>query len=157
MKRNKTLRSNSTLKKTDGFKKYRERIQEAKTWKPLMGLGSEGKNSLRKNDSTNKRDNPISIRKRINQVSKRRKKENEEYLRLRAIYLTANPVCQRCKRVPSSQLHHKFGREGKLLCHVPGFMASCPECHRWIEENRAEAEKQGWIVRRITGKDIDTP
>lgn len=147
MKRKKTLNSNSTLKRTDGFKKYRERLQEAKTWKPLMGLGA--KEELVRNNVLGR------PKKRINQVSKRRKKENEEYLKVRAQYLTSNPICECCKRVPSSQLHHKAGREGKLLCAVKYFLAVCPVCHTWIEANRAEAETKSWIVRRITGKDIE--
>jgi len=87
--------------------------------------------------------------KRIKQVSKRRQKENSQYLIIRDKFLRENRICERCQHNEATQVHHKFKRFGKWLCEVSLFMATCANCHRWIEDNQSQAEKKGWVIRRL--------
>ena len=43
------------------------------------------------------------------------------------------------------QVHHKFGRLGKLLMWVGGWIAVSAVGHDWIHRNIAEARKRGLI------------
>lgn len=85
-------------------------------------------------------------RKPIAQVSQKRKKENQEYLKLNREFLLAHPRCQAglngiCTSL-STEVHHKAKR-GKFLCRVDLFLATCRGCHQWIEEHRHDAEVLG--------------
>lgn len=92
---------------------------------------------------------------RIKQTSDRRKKEYALYLFEKAKYLKDRPMCECCGKLPSVDIHHKAGREGKLLYAVKYFMAVSRKCHDWIESHRSQAEEKGWIIRRVKGTDLN--
>ena len=80
----------------------------------------------------------------------------EIYNAIRALYLKANPFCnchvdiakpQLIYRVPSTQIHHKRGRDGLLLFDVRHFCACCSSCHTWIDAHRTEAQKLGLLAK----------
>ncbi len=50
------------------------------------------------------------------------------------------PICARLNEV-----HHKFGRQGKLLIWKPGWIAVSKEGHRFLHSNIKIAIKNGWI------------
>jgi hypothetical protein len=71
----------------------------------------------------------------------------KEYHRLSALYLKENKQCGVCGK-PSKEVHHKAGRTGFLLTHLPLWMPVCRACHddihfgsmrgkgpKWAEEN----------------------
>ena len=81
--------------------------------------------------------------------SAKRAGEEREYLKRRDKYLTLHPECERCS-LPANQIHHKKGKIGKLLINVMYFMAVCPDCHHWIENNPLKAKEEGYSVNRLT-------
>jgi 5-methylcytosine-specific restriction endonuclease McrA len=87
-------------------------------------------------------------RTRLKPVSKKRAKQNVEYLRLRDRFLYQNPFCM--AKVPgtcghwSVELHHMVGRVGEMLLNEEHIMAICSSCHRWIHDNPKEAKEKGW-------------
>ena len=94
---------------------------------------------------------PIKQRTPIKKVSDKRKKENAEYLKLRAQFLKDNPYCQvyGCHR-KSSDIHHKKGRENALLSDLTQFLSVCRLCHTKIELNPLWAKENGYSVNRTT-------
>ncbi len=62
----------------------------------------------------------------------------------KAIFLKANPWCQACHERRATEVHHKAGREGWLLCWIKHWMAVCAGCHRWITSHGHEAAARGW-------------
>ena len=51
-------------------------------------------------------------------------------------------------RPVSPNPHHIYGRQGKLLCWTPGWMAVSEEGHRFIHDNIEIARGYGWIAKR---------
>ncbi len=94
-------------------------------------------------------DAPKKKVRRIAPVSEKRKVENEEYFRLREIFLREHPNCEcgrACSR-KSLEVHHRKGR-GKYLLAVGTWLAVARVCHRWITENPKEAAELGLIEIR---------
>jgi len=83
----------------------------------------------------------------MNPASPKLIERRRQYALLKSKYLQEHPVCEACKKVRSSQIHHKAGRAGEWLTYVPLFMAVCSGCHAWIEAYKATAERHGWVVR----------
>lgn len=87
----------------------------------------------------------------IRPVSEKRRKQNAEYSRLRKLFLEDHPICQfQGCRQPSTECHHKRGREGRWLTDVTEFMAICRPHHDWIEVNREESFRLQYLKLRIT-------
>lgn len=126
-----SLRSKSNLKAKSGFKKTGSTLKAKKGFKKKA--------------------------QKLNNVSERRKKENAIYAQARKAYLLANPHCERCLSngviTPTSDLHHKAGREGKLLFHAGYFASLCRSCHSWVHANASQAEEDGWIIRGVSSND----
>lgn len=84
-------------------------------------------------------------------VSTKMKELNDEYSRMRLLYLTANPFCkanlQGCTKV-ATDVHHKAGR-GENHLKMTTWVAVCRSCHRWIEENPKEAKELGLSENRL--------
>jgi hypothetical protein len=83
----------------------------------------------------------------MRRVSKRRAIEGKLYAILREEYFENHPVCE--AQLPgcyydATDIHHKAGREGKLLNMVKHWMPVCRYCHRWITDNGAKAKTKGW-------------
>lgn len=87
-------------------------------------------------------------RKHIRRVSKKRAKDLREYSKLSNQYLSEHPACEICGVHGDLQLHHKKGR-GIYLCATEYFMAVCFWCHKKVENERAWAMKQRYLLDRI--------
>lgn len=83
-------------------------------------------------------------------VSKKRRKENAQYLCLRAEFLASHPHCEVC--VPgicqnrSRDVHHAQGR-GSNLCNVNSFVATCRPCHDHIHQHPSWAREKGYLAK----------
>lgn len=88
-------------------------------------------------------------RKKIKQFSDKKLKELAKYRKKRDNYLTEHPVCEvyDCAK-PSTNLHHKAGRDGSLLTDERYFMACCSSCHpqRIHFESPAWARESGYLI-----------
>lgn len=76
--------------------------------------------------------------KKINHLSKKRKKQNNKYLILRNKHLEDNPVCEyqfKGCTYYSTEIDHTKGRIGKLLTDVRYFKATCRNCHDLRHKN----------------------
>jgi len=88
--------------------------------------------------------------KYINRVSKKRAKENREYLKVRKVFLESLIYCQvkGCKEL-ATEVHHKKGRIGKLLTDISYFLGVCRECHSKIELEPLWAKENGYSLNRL--------
>jgi hypothetical protein len=80
--------------------------------------------------------------------SPKRTVQEAEYRKLRDCFLVANPVCQLCHILPSTQVHHMAGREGSLLLYTPWWRAACDGCHSYCTRHKQEAIERGWSLPR---------
>jgi len=80
--------------------------------------------------------------------SKKRARQERLYRKLRDAFLVGNPWCAVCGDL-ATQVHHKAGRRGDLLCDVAKWLPVCDEHHRQITESPAWAIEQGWSLPRI--------
>lgn len=87
-------------------------------------------------------------KKRIRPLSKKRAKQNQLYLQIRAAFLI-NKLCPITKE-PATEVHHKKGRIGTLLTDVRYFLAVSRRGHVWIETHPKEAEELGYVIKRTT-------
>lgn len=68
---------------------------------------------------------------------------DRRYRRLRADYLRANPLCERCRRL-AQELHHRIPtRLGGAVHDVGNFEALCKECHTLADEQNRQAARAG--------------
>jgi hypothetical protein len=88
-----------------------------------------------------KKPKPISIK------SVKRKVEEKLYLKKKKEYLTKHIRCEvkGCNHV-SEDVHHKKGREGKLLYDERFFMAVCRDHHTQIEGDPVWAKENGYSI-----------
>lgn len=89
----------------------------------------------------------------LKRQSKGLKAEQAKYWKLSAAFLARpeNKWCEICERRrgagenifrnQSTEIHHKFGRLKRLLCYVPGFIASCRSCRDFPHAHPARARK----------------
>ena len=84
-------------------------------------------------------------RKRLPKMSRKRQREAKAYSLLRAAYMKAHPLCQKCGRARSDELHHRGGR-GKNYLNPDLFSAVCASCHRAIHAHPSEARAEGWLL-----------
>jgi hypothetical protein len=89
------------------------------------------------------------VKKPIRKVSKKRAIEIREYLEKKAKYLQIFPICQAkgCGK-PSTDLHHRQGRNGSKLTDETLFMALCFDHHEYYTEHSAEAIEDGISLLR---------
>lgn len=88
----------------------------------------------------------------IRKMSKKRAGETKEYQDKRDKYLAIFPICQAkgCGK-PSTDLHHRKGRQGKNLTDESFFMALCHDHHEYYTEHSAEAIADGIsLLRSVT-------
>ena len=83
---------------------------------------------------------------RLRNASPKRQREYKEYAKVKQAYLALHPICERCKKAKSQDIHHKAGRVGPWLCRYEFFAATCRTCHDEIHANPIAARKQGWII-----------
>lgn len=91
-------------------------------------------------------------RKRINPISEKRKGQLEEYKGQRIEYLRKHKKCgvNDCIEA-ATDVHHMRGRSGKQLNVVDDFLATCRECHVYIEDHPAWAMAKGYTRSRLHG------
>lgn len=96
------------------------------------------RNFLKLNNADPKPEKVEKKKKPINKVSKKRGKENKEYMTLRKVYLENNQYCQvklnGCTKL-STEIHHAKKRSGFRLIDVANFVAICRNCHTKVEND----------------------
>jgi len=88
----------------------------------------------------------------IKPVSDKRAQLNKAYTALRKVYIKQHPFCEAmviCDGLPTSDIHHKKGR-GQYFLDDSTFLATCRNCHRWIEENVERAKELGFSENRLS-------
>lgn len=83
-------------------------------------------------------------RNRIPTISKVRHARLREYGKLRARFLHDRPHCERCKK-RATDIHHKRGRVGRLLCMTEHWAGLCRRCHDFVGNNPKEARELGLL------------
>jgi ribosomal protein S21 len=89
------------------------------------------------------RDRVVMRRKSVRMLERER-----VYEEVRRRYLSENPVCERCNKASSTQIHHKRGRCGKRLIDPTWYLAVCTRCHRELHDRPAEAREAGYMLNR---------
>lgn len=87
----------------------------------------------------------------LRRVSKKRGKELREYSTTRKAYLLANPFCRVCNSRNlstrlASDIHHKAGRNGKMLNDQAQWLPVCRGCHDHIHRHPAWARAFGFLI-----------
>jgi hypothetical protein len=77
-----------------------------------------------------------------------RKRDLAAYPDRRAAFLKAHPRCQVCGRRKSRDVHHSFGRLGKLLLNQELWLAVCRVCHDWVHQHPGQARIMGWLAAK---------
>lgn len=98
-----------------------------------------------------KRTEFTTIRKPLRQQSKKRAKENSQYLQKIKEYKDAHPVCQVRTKIctyHSQEIHHTRGRENDRLLDSEYWLAVCSLCHRYIHANPSESYQNGWLISK---------
>jgi len=94
------------------------------------------------------------MRNKINHRSKKRAKQEKEYLVENRLFLSENPFCQvkvsHICLTTSTQIHHKKGRIGNLLLDKRYWLAICGACHLYIETHPTKAKENGWSLSRLS-------
>ena len=91
-------------------------------------------------------------RTRLRRESGSHRKLRLEYEKEKAKWMYDHPGCQfevlrdlRCNLTYPVTLHHKMGR-GKYLAEPKHFMTLCLNHHQWVEDNKREARRLGYIL-----------
>lgn len=85
--------------------------------------------------------------------SKKRSKQEREYLKENKKFLEDNPYCKaeiQCHGMLSNQVHHMKGRIGDLLLNKDFWLPVCTQCHDWIENHPLEAKEKGLSLSRLS-------
>jgi len=85
----------------------------------------------------------------LKKVSEKRKKENILYSELRIDFLSLpeNQICPITGQ-PTTDIHHKKGRIGKLLTDTNYWIALSREGHEFVESNPEWAYENGYSLKR---------
>jgi 5-methylcytosine-specific restriction endonuclease McrA len=61
--------------------------------------------------------------------------------------LLAIPVCERCQRNPSQDIHERLSRaRGGSITDPANLVALCRRCHEFVTTHPKDAEAEGWSV-----------
>lgn len=82
-------------------------------------------------------------RTRIAAQSDAKKAAAYAYSKKRKTFLRLRPICQRCEKKPSRDVHHVKGRYGSAYLDEHTWLAVCRACHDWIHQHPREAREQG--------------
>lgn len=78
---------------------------------------------------------------------KRQKLYEDERIPLVKEMLEENPVCQRCWRAPSTDVHEiKSRARGGSITDKANLACLCRSCHDFITTHPAQAEAEGWSI-----------
>jgi len=87
---------------------------------------------------------------KIPQVSSKKKKKDQEYLKLREKHLLVNNLCEvkvnGCGHM-ATDIHHTYAGANRDAFYLvqSTWKAVCRNCHDWIHANPAEARTMGWL------------
>lgn len=106
-------------------------------------------------DFIDRRQQQRATRKKIRLKSAKQKEEDRIYAALKPVW-RANPKNHYCQalcrdagvRTSAEPYPHHIRGRGALLNDVRFWLPICPSCHHWIENNRAEARRRGWLASR---------
>lgn len=90
----------------------------------------------------------VKPRKPIRHTSTARAKQLREYRKVKYAFLCEHTRCEVCKRpliFAERELHHAYGRNGRLLCWVPGFRCLCHRCHSAVHLLPTLAIERGYM------------
>src|SRR5688500_5357244 len=90
----------------------------------------------------------VSKKPGIAKVTAERKEINKEYEKVKREFLRKHKACQVCCESPATDLHHKRGRNGKLLTDIRYFLAVCRPCHDHIHSDIPFSRANGFIESR---------
>ena len=86
--------------------------------------------------------------KHIRHTSTARARQLREYRKVKEAFLESKLACFSCFSTLARDkldLHHFYGRTGRLLMWTPGFRCVCAKCHDLIHRNPSEAKTLGLI------------
>lgn len=87
----------------------------------------------------------------IKPIADKHGKNLRTYGRRKDIFLFKNPLCKvkgiNCT-IKATEVHHKGGKEGKLLLDESKWLSSCHNCHIEITEHSKQAIKDGHSISR---------
>lgn len=114
-------------------------------------------NKVKKQKPEPEADAPVTAKKpkakkRMNKKSPNKKAVDRELKKLVPIFLAKHPVCEIKSPVCTGQatvVHHKKGRGKVDVTNVKTFVAACPPCNGWVEENDKKARDQGHKVSKF--------
>ena len=86
----------------------------------------------------------------IPRVSPKRAKQEQEYLKLRARYLTENALCKvkvkDCMHNATDIHHTRAGADRDVYYLIQStWIPICRKCHNWVHEHPEEARTMGWL------------
>lgn len=99
-----------------------------------------------------KPEKPKKAKKRINKKSAGKKVVDRELKKLVPIFLAKHPVCEIKSPVCTGQatvVHHRKGRGKVNVTNVKTFVAACPSCNGWVEDNDKKARDLGHKVSKF--------
>jgi hypothetical protein len=89
-------------------------------------------------------------RTRVKPVSKKRRKDSAEYLKLRAGFLASHPHCEVARPKicahRSRDVHHAQGR-GPNYLNVNSWVSTCRACHDYIHQHPSWAREHGYLAK----------
>src|ERR1017187_889108 len=101
------------------------------------------------------RKTPLCRKTRLRQKSSRLRVEEKIYYNVtRPEYLAEHPFCEGLCGKKATDVHHRAGREGKLLNDKRHYAAVCRTLHDWIRDHPNQAREAGLLyeVNTVTGK-----
>lgn len=88
----------------------------------------------------------------IRRTSAQRAKQLREYSAMLRELLATQPLCEACHVIrpdarahAATEVHHKRGRIGSLLCDGRHWLLVCRTAHHWIHDNPRAAVEAGFI------------
>lgn len=84
-------------------------------------------------------------KKRLRAVSAKRATEQRRYLKLRAEFLKIHSCCAVYPYLNATEVHHRRGRRGNLLCDVRFWLPVSKSGHETIHHSPLVARERGWI------------
>ena len=90
------------------------------------------------------------IKSEIPRVSSKRKKKDQEYLKLRERYLKENHLCtvnvKGCTN-GATDVHHTYAGSNREAFYLvqSTWLAVCRNCHDWIHANPTDARTMKWL------------
>lgn len=92
-----------------------------------------------------------TVTKSIKKITKKLRGLTMKYIQLRTVFLKDHPLCEakldECTKV-ATEIHHMKGR-GKYLLDDSTFLATCRNCHNWLENHPKLAKLLGFSDSRL--------